>query len=814
MHTLFRSLRRSPAFVLTVVATLALGVGLNTALFTVVDSVLLRPLGFHGADRLVAIQTRFVEEHRSIPRVAGADYADLARGTPGLESAAFYSAYEAGLSLHGSSLYLPIAMVSPQFLEALGVQPLVGRLFRAQDTVGTEALVSGSFARQHFASPAAALSHPLLFEGKLYTIVGVLPDGFTFPRRSSIWLEHDAAAGNSNRTSYNDQVIGRMRPGISLGQLNAQLDTLSRQLQRTYPEDRHKALVAIPLQDQLVRDIRPTLRLLMGSVALLLLVVAANLTHLQLVRSTRQLRSTTIRTALGASRSTIAGMALLEATVLAFVGGAAALLVAFAALRALIRLAPPDLPRLADLRVNPEVFLFSFGTSFAVMLVTAALPVWRSWHLSPAAVLRADSARGSASRTSVRLRDGLLIAEIALTLTLSVLALLVTRQLLAQSREDLGFSPDHLVILDTHTVTPPVAVAASAPTTFAAQYAAALAQATVAVNHLQSTLDSLAATPGVLSAAAVRGAPMGYSSSQISFAIEGRQSFTPPYDNLPGADLRVITPNYPATLGVPLLAGRQLSAADRLDTPRVTLVNRSFAEHFFPGQTAIGQRIFCGYDSETPVAWTIVGVIADIHDDSPAAPPTPNFYIPLAQHPFGANDLQVVVRTSLPAPAAAETLRRVITHAHPETAVRVATMREAVSTSQQADRFRSILFSSFAAVSLLLAAVGIYGVTAYTVVERRFEFGLRFALGATRPAVLSLVLRRTLAVAAAGSLLGLLLSFALHKLLAHLLDHPPALDVFAPLAASALLIALSLAATLLPARRAALTNPMEILRAE
>ena len=659
--------------------------------------------------------------------------------------------------------------------------------------------------------PIAAVGTAVRFNGQLYTIAGVLPEGFTFPEKTAVWIESPEPQVR-NRGSYNEHVVARMRPGVSLAALNAQLATFSHQLQRAYPEDGNKALLATSLQSQLVGSVRPTLRLLMGAVAVLLLLVIANLTHLQLVRSARELRAVTIRTALGASRRALATLALADSTLLAGAGALAALAVASVALRLLKRLAPPDLPRLADVHLNPEVFGFSLAVSFAVMLVTALLPVWRSWHLDPATVLRAEASRASASRASVRLRDGLLVAEIALTLSLSVLALLVTRQLLAQSREDLGFTPDHLVLLDAHRVAATTAPAGKQQTP-AQQVAAMIAAGPAQLALLDSALNTLAEQPGVESVGAIRGAPMGYPGSDASFVIRGKQVFAPPFLNLPSSQIRVITPGVPATFGIPLLRGRALTADDRLDAPKVTLINQTLAHRYFPDSDPLGQQIQSGYDDlDSP--WTIVGVVGDIHDDSPAAAPEPTVYIPIAQHPFLTGDLQLVVRTSLPAATAVETLAHALTQAHPDTAVQASTMRESIGESQRADRFRSTLFTAFAVVSLVLAAVGIYGVTAYSVAERRFEFGLRFALGATRPQVLLLVLRHALAVAGVGTLVGLLLSLSLGRVLNSLLDHPPALDLLSPAVAAIALLALSALATLVPARRAATTDPAQTLRSE
>ena len=305
-----RQLRRSPGFALTVILTLGVGIGLNTAIFAVVDGVVLRPLGYGDAARIVGLQTHFPDESRSIPRLGGGDYSDLSRQVRSLESTAYYQSYSDGIQLNGSALYLPIAMVSPGFPRVMGFQPAAGRLFRAQ---GSEALVSAAFAREHFGSAQAALGRSLRYGGALWVITGVVPDGFSFPGKTAVWFEAKADPDNLARSAYNQQAVGKRRAGVSEAQLAAELAAFSRHLQLAFPEDHNKTLEAISLQAQIVGNIRPTLRLLMGSAAVILLIVLANVTHLQLVRATRELRSAAIRNALGASRAALAAHALFEA---------------------------------------------------------------------------------------------------------------------------------------------------------------------------------------------------------------------------------------------------------------------------------------------------------------------------------------------------------------------------------------------------------------------------------------------------------------------------------------------------------------------
>lgn len=395
-----RSLRKSPAFTLTVIITLGVGIGLNAAIFSVVDNVLLKPLGYHEADRIVAVRTHFDDQNRSIPRLGGDDYTDLTTQVHGLQATVIYQAFPDGIQLHGAALYVPIAQVSGRFGEVMGVKPVAGRLFDLSAAAPTDALVSASFARAHFDSFAAALNQSITYNGQVFSVVGVLPDGFSFPEKAEVWFQRLDQPINHNRTAYNDKVIAKRAASTSPAQLQAELASFSANLRRQYPENHNKSIEAVPLQEQLVGRIRPTLNLLMAAVAVVLLIVCANITHLQLVRATRELRAVSIRTALGASRTALAMYALLEAASLALAGAVLALVLAIPTIHLLVRLAPESTPRLDDIHLNLDIFFFSFVIAFAVMVVAALLPVWRSWHVDPASALRSDSSRGTVQRPS------------------------------------------------------------------------------------------------------------------------------------------------------------------------------------------------------------------------------------------------------------------------------------------------------------------------------------------------------------------------------------------------------------------------------
>ena len=825
MHDLrlaIRQLGRSGTFTFAVILTLAVGIGLNAAIFTMVDCVLLRPLGYHDADRIFGINTRFLEEGRAIPRLGGGDFADLAQRVGSLEYAAYYSAYPDGLQAAGRTIYTDISTASPEFGQVMGVEPVAGRVFavtaHGKNDVKDpqEAMVSSAFARENFGGAAQALGQTLKFDTKVRTIVGVLPDGFSFPGKTQVWIEAASEPELAGRSAYNQRAIGKVKAGVTAEQLNAEMATLSKQLQAAYPEDKLKTLEAVSLQEQIVGKIRPVLRLLMAAVIVVLLIVCANITHLQLVRGTQLRREVTIRTALGASRMVLARRAGLEVLLLAVGGCAAGVLVALPALKVLVRLAPQEIPRLADVRLNFDVILFSFLISLVTMAATALLPLWRSWQVDPASAMKQDAARGTESRGSGRLRQALIVGEVALTLTLSVAAMLLVRQLIAQSREDLGFSPEKLVVLDTHgvgTVGPLMVAAFSTNAPPSAEAAAAIQKAgAVDVQALTSMLEAIRAVPGVASADATYAAPMVPAGSNVGYAVRGVSSFTPGA-TMPVANIGSMTPGYLRTMGIPLLKGRGITQADGPGSEKVLLISESMARQSFAGVDPIGKQIMCGWDSMGEW-WTIVGVVGDVRQDSPGSLPAPTIYTPVAQHPHTASAMQVVVRTRSDAGAMAATLTQIMKRQYPQVAVQSTTMREAVGESERAQRFRTLLFGSFAGVSILLAITGMYGVTAYTVAQKRFEFALRFALGAQRAQVLGSVVRNALSVAAIGVAGGIALSAALMRVMSSLLGQTPGFDSASYGVAAAGVLIIALSATLQPAYRAATVEPMQVLRNE
>ena len=806
-----RSLRRAPGFALLTVGILAIGVGLNAAIFAVVDSVLLRPLGYHDADRLVSVQTHNLHSGRTFARVGGDDYVDLSQQVRGIESAFYYQNWVGGVQVRGQSVVTPLAQVSPRFGEVMGVQPIAGRLFGSGDAKGTEALVSAGFAREHFGSAGAALGQSVRGEYGQNTIVGVLPDGFSFPGKTAVWFEANALPLIPARSSYNQRAVAKRRADTPPAQLAAELATFSKRLQQQYPEDREKALETISLQQQIVGNVAPTLHLLMGSVAILLLIVCANITHLQLIRATRQMREIAVRSALGASRARLAVRALAEAALLSLAGCMGALLLAIPALRLLKHLAPAGLPRLAEVGLNGHVLLFSLLVSFVLMSLTALLPVYRSWRVDGSLVLRQDSSRGLEGRSAVRLRGAFLVAQVAFTLVLAATAVLLARQLIAHAREDLGFNMEHLYTLDSSAIAQTPSSTAAVANTPEARAAAAALESSAGATHLatlNSSLDTLRSVAGVTAAEAINGAPLGFGGSNVGYAIRGKTRFVAGA-NLPNAEMKPITPGALDALRVPLLRGRAFNSGDRAGTVPVVLVSKELADRVFPGEDPVGQAIMCGYDN-TAGWWTIVGIVGSLKD-APGSVPEQTMYVPIAQHAARASSMQLLVRTAPGAQLSEEALRQRLQRARPDIAATSTSMAQNLSEVERDLRFKSILFESFAGVSVLLAMLGMYGATAYSVTQRTFEFGLRMALGSTRQQVVLGVMRRALWLAAFGTAAGLLLYVLLLRVSASLIGKLPS-DPVSLLVAVLVVVTLTLAASAVPARRASTVDTARALR--
>jgi predicted permease len=797
-HTL-RTLKNNPSFTAIAVLTLALGIGANTMMFSVVNGVLLRPLDYPNAARIVQLNTSFLQEKRSIPRFAGPDFVDVRSGASTLEQMSFYWGGEMGVQLADHAEFVGTYFVTPNFFETFGVAPVFGHGFETRGSQGHSdaqrgAVVGLSFAQRNFGSGTAALGQTLRMEGIAYPIVGVIPTSFRFPREVEVWLEGSPDPEKPwgvSRGSYNYRVLALLRPGASLDAANAQLATIGTRLQAAFPDtNKHKSFLAIPLQEQLVGSVRLTLYFLMGAVSLVLLIACANAANLMLARATARQREIAVRSALGATRAAIARQLLLESGVIALAGGALGLLLAVFGTRMLTHATARQigLPRLADIQVDWSVFTFAIGASLLSSFLFGMSPAWQASRVDLTNALK-QAGHGLAG-SSNRLRNSLVVVQVALSFALAIGAGLLFRSFLMLNNAELGYRTEGMLVMYAHDP------------------ARTLDDYLRAGRFLENAVEQMKGLPGVTSAAAAMGLPSGQYGSNGGYVVDGRELNT---EHAAQANFTVSGPAYFYTMGIPLLRGRDFDSGDGYDRPFVAIISESLARQSFPGQDPIGHTIVSGLDGAQK--WmTIVGVVAEVRQDSPGDSPRPTLYMPLLQHPYYGNEVTVVMRSAISPTSLIEPVRSKMRSLNPEVATKFTTMEAMVSDSIATPRLRTMLAGLFAGVALLLAVAGMYGVMSYATTQRIPEFGLRMALGASPSSVLALVLRRAAQLTLLGVAIGLALAFSATRVINTMLFGLKPTDAITYSAALLAVTPLVVLAAAIPAWRAARVDPVVALR--
>jgi predicted permease len=787
-----RMLARNRAFTVVVVAALALGIGATTAIFTVVNNVLLQPLRYRDAGRIVTVATRWKNRSTLTPRVTGGDLVDVAIEASDFSAFSSYFGGEVGVQVGGRGEFTGVYWINPAFLRVFSVPPVAGRTLEENDAESA-AMVSLPFAQRTFGDGAAALGKIVRVENQAYEIAGVLPAGFQFPEKADIWLAGPTRPENLNRTAYNYYAVAKLRPDVTLEAAQAQLNTIAARLEAAYPDsNRDKTFAAIPLQERLVGGVRSTLYLLLGAVGLVLLIACANVANLLLARTPARAREMAVRAALGASRWRVVRQLTVENLLLALVAAAAGVVLAQFGIAALLRAAPDNLPRLGEVRLDRAALLFAVAASLVSSVVFGLAPAWQAARIEVTEALKQGGSRGVVGRGSHGLRHGLIVAEIALSFVLATGAGLLFRSFVALTNVQLGFRSEGMLVMYAH-----------APAHSMTEYLQVGRQ-------IEGLLGQVRGIPGVTSAAAVMGLPTGRYGSNGFFAVEGRHEFGKSRD-MPQAGFRLASPGYFGAMGVPVLRGRDFTAQDVYDAPFVATVSAALVRQVFPHDDPIGQKIQLGLDSRTWV--TIVGIVGDVRA-SPATAPGPEIYMPLQQHPTRGNEVEVVVRTSVPPASLSGAVRQKVQAALPETATEFTTMQSMLADSVATPHFRTILLGVFAALALLLAMAGVYGVMAQVTAERTAELGVRLALGATPGGVMWLILRKAGLLAVIGLAIGLAGSMALGRMLAGMLFGLQPTDA---VTYTAVLIAVgvtTLVAAAGPARRAGRINPVEAMREE
>ena len=786
-----RVLAKTPAFTAVVVLTLALGIGATTAIFSVVNGVLIKPLNYPHADRIVQILTHWPKTGHDGANISGADLVDVRDKTRAFDAFSMCWSVEIGVRSGGRSQLVGTGFVNTQFFEVFGVRPAAGRTFRAGD-VEKAAVVSNGYASEHFGSVARALGHTLNVGAVNYEIVGVMPPGFHFPELADVWVAVADQPENMNRSAHNYPIVARRRADLSAETLDAAMATLSTQLATTYKDtNADKTLIAVPLQERTVGSMRSTLYLLLGAVALLFLIACANVANLLLARSSVRTREIALRAALGADRGRILRQLVVESLLLAALGGALGLVVSYTGTSALIRLAPVNLPRLNEVAVDRVVLAFAAAASVLASLIFGLVPAWQAARVDVREGLADGGSRGTVGGGSSRIRTGLAVAEIGLAVVLAIGGGVLFRSFMALSTVTLGYRTSDLLIVQTNL-----------PSSDDVQ------SQVQTVDRLERLLPALRTVPGVRGVAAGFGLPMSIVGSNGSYAVEGMHTFAPG-QKLPYANFRLASPVFFTTLGIPLVRGRDFTAQDRYDSPFVVIVSQALVRELFPNQDPIGRRVQCGLDSMNYM--TIVGVVGDIRD-TPGTPPAHELYMPLSQHPGPGSYQEIVIRANVAPASLVDTVRATVDRTDSEVATKLTTYESRSSQAVATPRFRAWLVGAFAALALLLAVAGIYGLMTYLTAQRTPELGVRMALGAGPAMVMRLVLGRAAVIGSIGLAIGLLLSLLSSRVLTTMVFGLSAVDWTTYTLVGGAVLAVTLLAAFIPAWRASRIDPLTVLR--
>ncbi len=802
MDTLLQDLRygvrmlwKAPAFTVVAVVTLALGIGANTAIFSVVNAALLRPMPYRDSTRLMMLFHAY--EKLNLPRATVSPLAlDYYRqNVRSLEDLAAFTGYRGPENLTGSGTPEQVrsVLVSGSFFGVLGVEPMLGRAIApADDQPGSNRVVVLSYAlwKQRFAADYGVLGRDLTLDGNNYTIVGVMPQTFQYPQRAELWVPMGFTPPQWKDQMEFLMVIGRLKPGVSPGAAQAEMAKVSAEVLKIYPELGAVGWhgIAVPFREVQVGDIRPALLVLLGAVGFVLLIGCANIANLLLARSAARQKEIAIRAAMGASRGRVVRQLLTEGVLLSLIGGALGLMLGYWGLDVLLRLVPSS-TRLAAFTVSIDrnVLLFTIGVSVVTGLIFASAPAIQSARTALADTLK-EGGRTSAASGHHRLRSGLVIAEIALALVLLAGAGLMIRSFLRIQETDPGFDRHRVLTLELSLPQP--------------KYQE---KPRVAEFYRQLS-ERVSALPGVLASGLTSMLPLDNNWTN-SFRIDGKPMTPPPH-----AHAAVASGEYFNAMRIPLRQGRFFGPADNASGPLVVVIDEALARAYFPNENPLGRRITLS--DQKPEWREIVGVVGAVRHSDPLARETKGqLYLPYLQYP--APKMALAVRTAGDPVALAGAIRnQVLAIDSDQPIAEIKTMDTLLSEYVAQPRFNMVLLAVFAGLALLLAAVGIYGVIAYSVTQRTHEIGVRMALGARRQDVLRLVLSHAMRLAAAGLLIGLVGAFVATRVLSSMLYGIKSTDPVTFIAMSLLLGGMAALAGYLPARRAMRVDPMVALRYE
>jgi putative ABC transport system permease protein len=795
-----RRLTRTPGFSLVIVVTLALGIGANTAIFSVVDGILLRSLPFRAPDELVMMfgASREGAKTEDSWYTSYPDYADIraqnrvfsemgawARGTPSL------------VAPNAEPMRLRASAITASLFPLVGVAPALGRAFLPEEEkpgARKVVLLGDALWRQRFGADPRIVGKSIIVDGEPHAVVGVMPSAFQFPAQSQLWLPATETLSERDRGRHGFGVIARLRPGVTLSGAERELRDIARRLEDQHPGSNADRTARLETAEQaIVGDVRPALLVLLGAVALVLLIACANVANLLLMRAASRGREVAVRSALGAGRGRLVRQYLVESVALAVAGGALGLLVAVWGVDFLVNAAPPNIPRLDEVGVDARALAFMLAVALATGVVVGIAPALRGSRVDLASTLK-EGARGTVGGRGNRLRRALVIGEVALSVVLVAGAALLVRSFQHLREVDLGFRPDRLLAVQV-MLPPSRGAEPERVTTF-----------------FRTLRDRVAAVPGVESVALAHAHPLNPNWTS-GFAIAGRDM--PPPGQGPEANLRPVSPGYFRTAGIALTRGRDFTDRDVLRAPGVVIINDAFARRYFPGQDPIGERLDRGnsWFEGGAASFEIVGVVAGERFTGPGGEHQPAMYFPHAQYPF--TEMELIIRTRVEPATLAAAVRSEVWRLDRTLPVdNVRTLEEVASQAVAVPRFNTALLGGFAVLALVLAAVGVYGVLSYLVSQRTGEIGVRMALGADAARVLRMVLREGVMLAGTGVVVGVVAALLATRLLGSLLFEVSATDPATFTAVTVALVAVALAASWLPARRATRVSPVEAMRSE
>ena len=797
-----RMLLKKPSFTLIAVFTIALGIGANTAIFSVVNAVLLRPLPYRTPERIVAIQELNKEGKRV--QVTPANFLDWRAQNTVFEHLAALLTRGSNLSGDNGAERIDLAVASANFFDVFGAQAQHGRLFLPEDEQAGHApivVIGHALWQRRYGGDPGIVGQAITLDGTSYTVAGIAPEGFQYPDKTQAWLPPVRLAPAINPTMDVTQVRGfgflsavaLLKPDVALQQAKDEMEGITARLREQYPQTNNKRFNrVVSLHEHLVGDTSTILWLLLGAVCFVLLIACANVANLMLVRATARQKEIAIRTALGASRLRIVRQLLTESVMIAVAGGGFGLLLAWNGVDMLTQLLPKDFPRLQDIGLDLKVLAFTILVSVITGVVFGFAPAWQVSRTDVHVSLK-ENARGSAGGARNRLRNLFVIAEIALSLVLLVGAGLLFRTFLQLQSVDSGFNSQRAL---TVRLSPSGTNFREDP-----QF----------ITYYKQVEERVRAIPAVEAVGAINTLPLEKGPT-FGFRIEGRPEL--PIDQWPGANYRNVTPDYFRAMSIPILEGRPFEERDDASHPLVAVINQAAADTNFPGESAVGRRInFGSTNNNQPVWFEIVGVVGNVRSIELREEPDSEIYLSSLQDVFSG--MSFVIRTKIEPAGLAAAVREAVQdvdRAQPAASIR--TMENIVSESVTQPRFNLTLLGIFGAIALVLSAAGIYGVTSYAVNQRTHEIGIRLAVGASERDVLGLMMKQGIKPALIGLVIGLGAAFALTRLMKTLLFGVSATDPLTFAALAVTLLSVAMLACYFPARRATKVDPMIALRYE